>query len=171
MTDRHTDENVLLLECCCETWHSWHHWNPPTSRLSEKIFCSPSTTLRSFGSPDHFGVFVLRNAYRSWFVGFFAKKWPVFQVKNLTLIKICDNYASITWMPKSKKKKIFFFFYISFSERRSQYSRLSDTLPTSTPKNISIHTKIITQTVNFPGNEHTHTHLYLITHCGSIHWF
>ena len=101
MTDRHTDDNVLLLDCCCQTGHSWHHWNPPISRLSEKIFCSPSTTLRSFGSPDHFSVFVLRNAYRSWFVGFFAKKWPVFQVKNLTLIRICDIYASMTWMPKS----------------------------------------------------------------------
>ena len=68
-----------------------------------KIFCSPSTTLRSFGSPDHFGVFVL-NAYKSFF---FVKKWPVLQVKNLTL---------------NKNLRLFF---VLFSERRS---RLSDTL-------------------------------------------
>ena len=43
----------------------WSIFVQVMTRLSEKNFCSPSTTLRSFGSPDYFGVFVLQNAYRS----------------------------------------------------------------------------------------------------------
>ena len=97
-------------------------------RLAEKIFCSPSTTLRSFGSPDHFGIFDLWNAYRSWFAGvFFAKKWPVFQVKNLTLNKnlwhLCKYYMNAKKLKKKKKNL--------FSERHSLCTRLSDTLPTA----------------------------------------
>ena len=78
----------------------------------KKKFCSPSTTLRSFGSPDHFGInFVLRNAYRSWFAGFFfVKKWPVFQVKNLTLNKnLWHSWKYMYYMNVEKFKQIYFF--------------------------------------------------------------
>ena len=53
-------QNCSILQCV-------------SNRLSVKNFCSPCTTLRSFSSMDHFGIFVHRNAYRSWFVGQYLK--------------------------------------------------------------------------------------------------
>ena len=109
---------------------TWQHWcwarcsprnlaenSRIAVRLSEKNFCFPSTTLRSFGSVDHFGIFVLWNAYRSWFACFFfAKKWPVFQRKNLTRNKnlwhLCNYYVNVEKL--KKKNHIFFFFFFTF---------------------------------------------------------
>ena len=122
-------DRSCLLCWLCNVYHEYFGENWPCfdgARLSEKIFFSPITTWRSFGSPGHFGVFVLRIAYRSWFAGFWGKKWPVFQVKFWPWIKICD-IASIN-MNANKKNVFFFSFNISFSERRLRCSQLSDTM-------------------------------------------
>ena len=59
---------------------------------------------------DHFGIFVLRNAYGSSFASFFAEKfkWPVFHVKKFwPWIKNCDIcYVNV----ENLIKKISFFF-------------------------------------------------------------
>ena len=58
--------------------------------------------------------FVLRNAYRSWFAGFFAKKSPLFQVKILTLYKFVTfmQVSYECWKVKKKKKKFFLHFVL-----------------------------------------------------------
>ena len=59
-------------------------------------FCSPCATLITFGSADYFGIFVLQNAYRSSFVGFFLDRNDQYlKWKFWPWMKTCDIYTFI----------------------------------------------------------------------------
>ena len=103
---------LLILLTGCLFCLSQSSWMQTSNSLTHCGLVTPygitSATLRSFGSPDHFGIFVLWNSHGSSFVGLFCWKMASVLNKNFDHVLKTVTLIKVLYQCQKKKKKKFF---------------------------------------------------------------